>query len=136
MIDLTSSRAKVARDWRTRRYQPVCNPNAFDSYVRGLDVSPDGKYFVVSSTGGPTGGNTLCDASARFPVNAKGGRIQPTWVAETGGDSLWATASTPAAVFVGGHQRWFNNPNGTTLPRPEPCRVPASRRSTRSAVGP
>jgi hypothetical protein len=112
MIDLNRTRARVASDWRTRRYQPICLPNSFDAYVRGLDISPDGKYFVVSSTGGPVGGKTLCDASARFPINATGSRIQPMWVAATGGDSVWGTAITSAAVFVGGHQRWFNNPDG------------------------
>ena len=38
----------------------------------------------------------------------------------TGGDSLYAVAVTGAAVYVGGHQRYLDNPNGTTTrPRPD-----------------
>ncbi|WP_214327298.1 hypothetical protein [Nonomuraea sediminis] len=101
---------KVA-DWRTEAYVPTCM-DTFPSYVRGLDLSPDGRYFVVVSTGGPRGGNRLCDSAVRFETYAKGQRIAPTWVNKTGGDSLYAVSATGAAVYVGGHQRWMNNPLG------------------------
>ena len=41
------------------------------------------------------------------------GRHDPTWVQRTGGDSLYAVAVTGAAVYVGGHQRYLDNPNGS-----------------------
>ena len=37
---------------------------------------------------------------------------------QTGGDTLWATAITPKAVFLGGHQRWLNNPSGGDSAQP------------------
>ncbi len=116
-IDLTGASAVVKPDWATSRYAPYCIKSAFDSYVRGVSFSPDGSYFVVAATGGPSGG-TLCDAAARFETNATGTDVQPTWVDETGGDTLWAVTITDTAVFVGGHQRWANNPTGTDNARP------------------
>ncbi|MEV5553941.1 hypothetical protein AB0L44_09795 [Nonomuraea wenchangensis] len=108
LIDVTGPTARVA-PWRTETYARKCS-DAFPSYVRGLDFSPDGGYFVVVTTGGAVGG--ICDTAARFETFAKGSAIRPTWVNATGGDSLYAVAVTGAAVYVGGHQRWLNNPQG------------------------
>ncbi|UPK74319.1 PKD domain-containing protein [Nocardioidaceae bacterium SCSIO 66511] len=122
VIDLSSASASVA-NWQTRRYEPYCFNWAFDTYVRGVDMSPDGSYFVIATTGGHNTG-TLCDTAARFEANATGSNIQPTWVADTGGDTLWAVETTEQAVYVGGHQRWFNNAMGSdraesgAVPRP------------------
>ena len=122
VIDLSSASASVA-NWQTRRYEPYCFNWAFDTYVRGVDMSPDGSYFVIATTGGHNNG-TLCDTAARFEANATGSNIQPTWVADTGGDTLWAVETTEQAVYVGGHQRWFNNAMGSdraeagAVPRP------------------
>ncbi|GAB3130701.1 delta-60 repeat domain-containing protein [Microbispora hainanensis] len=109
VIDLTTGRVA---DWRTEAYAPACKAN-FPSYVRGLDLSPDGRYFVVVTTGGPARGTSkLCDSAARFETYAKGEAIRPTWVNLTGGDSLYSVAVTGSAVYVGGHQRWLDNPKG------------------------
>ncbi|GES25942.1 hypothetical protein Aple_088410 [Acrocarpospora pleiomorpha] len=110
VIDLTTRRVA---DWRTDAYAPGCSA-AFPSYVRGLDLSPDGSYFVVVTTGGPAPRTRkLCDTAARFETYAKGEKIRPTWVNHTGGDSLYSVAVTGAAVYVGGHQRWLDNPFGS-----------------------
>ncbi|MEV0145070.1 MULTISPECIES: hypothetical protein [unclassified Nonomuraea] len=109
LIDVTGPTARVA-PWRTTAYAPACM-RAFPSYVRGLDVSPDGRYFVVVTTGGPRSGR-LCDSAARFETYATASEVRPTWVNSTGGDSLYAVSVTGAAVYVGGHQRWMNNPGG------------------------
>ncbi|MEV4174589.1 hypothetical protein [Nonomuraea sp. NPDC049709] len=108
LIDVSGATARVA-PWRTDAYARKCS-SAFPSYVRGLDFSPDGRYFAVVTTGGARGG--MCDTAARFETYAKGSAIRPTWVNSTGGDSLYAVAVTGAAVYVGGHQRWLNNPQG------------------------
>ena len=39
-------------------------------------------------------------------------RSQPTWINWTGGDTLYSVAATGPAVYVGGHQRWLDNPLG------------------------
>ncbi|GAA3247269.1 hypothetical protein [Nonomuraea helvata] len=108
LIDISGPTAKVA-PWRTDAYAARCMA-AFPSYVRGLDFSPDGHYFAVVTTGGPKGG--MCDTTARFETYATGTRVKPTWVNATGGDSLYAVCVTGAAVYVGGHQRWLDNPQG------------------------
>ncbi|MFB4280630.1 MULTISPECIES: hypothetical protein [unclassified Nonomuraea] len=108
LIDVSGATARVA-PWRTDAYARKCS-GAFPSYVRGLDFSPDGRYFAVVTTGGARGG--MCDTAARFETYARGSAIRPTWVNSTGGDSLYAVAVTGAAVYVGGHQRWLNNPQG------------------------
>lgn len=112
MIDLTGPTAQVVPDWYTTRYTPICSPRAFDSYMRDVEMSPDGSYFVVSTTGGPVSG-TLCDTASRWETWASGTTLQPTWSSVSGGDTLWGVEVTRAAVFVGGHQRWMNNPNGS-----------------------
>ena len=50
--------------------------------------------------------------------------LTATWVANSGGDTLWGVEVTRAAVYVGGHNRWMNNPSGSdragqgAVPRP------------------
>ena len=108
VLDTTTSSASVAPDWNTNRYQPYCFNFAFDTYVRGVAVSPDDSYFVITATGGHNTG-TLCDTAARFEFASTGTDIQPTWIDYTGGDTLWSVEVTENAVYVGGHQRWMNN---------------------------
>ena len=104
----------------------------FDTYLRQVKFSPDGKYFVVAATGRASSPTKLCDSAARFET-AGTGRHNPTWVQRTGGDSLYAVAVTGAAVYVGGHQRYLDNPYGRTRTAPARARSPgpASARSTR-----
>lgn len=122
LLDLSSGTAQVA-DWRTRRFEPACARNAFDSYVREVDISPDGTFFVIVSTGAPFPG-TLCDTAARFETASRGQDIQPTWIDDTGGDTLWSVAIAGDVVYIGGHQRWANNVGGRdravagAVPRP------------------
>lgn len=115
MIDLTGASATINPNWNTTRYEPTCYSWAFSDTVRGISFSPDGSYFVVTSTGGGNPG-TLCDAAAKFDTNAQGTDVQPEWVAETGGDSLQGVTVTDAAIFVGGHERWGNDPLGVDSP--------------------
>ncbi|MEU8250895.1 hypothetical protein [Nonomuraea sp. NPDC048916] len=110
LIDIRSATARVAR-WRTGAYATKCM-DVFPSYVRGLDVSPDGSYFVVVTTGGPTSGKRMCDSAARFETLTRSEDVRPTWINHTGGDSLYSVSVTGAAVYVGGHLRWLNNPGG------------------------
>ncbi|MBB6471376.1 hypothetical protein [Sphaerisporangium rubeum] len=109
LIDVGAPKPAVT-PWRTDAYAARCRDD-FPYYVRGLDFSPDGRYFVVVTTGGAGGARKLCDSAARFETTARDA-ARPTWVNHTGGDSLYSVAVTGAAVYVGGHQRWLDNPRG------------------------
>ncbi|WP_248962239.1 delta-60 repeat domain-containing protein [Sphaerisporangium perillae] len=111
LIDIAAARPSVT-DWHTEAYAAACK-EVFPTYVRGLDFSPDGHYFVIVTTGGAKGARKLCDSAARFETYSRGDAVRPTWVNHTGGDSLYSVAVTGSAVYVGGHQRWLNNPRGS-----------------------
>lgn len=123
LIDLTGPTAEVRADWQTNRYTPACYSWAFDTYMRDLAASPDGEFFVVSTTGGGNPG-TLCDSTSRWDLDATGNDVQPVWVDESGGDSILGLTTSGTAVYTGGHQRWGNNMNGRdfaavgSVPRP------------------
>lgn len=114
MLDLSGA-AAVVSPWNTTRYAPYCYNWAYDSYVRGVSFSPDGSYFVINATGG--GHGTLCDATTRFETQPTNTNAQPTWVDETGGDTVWGITVTNTAVYIGGHNRWNNNPKGSDVAR-------------------
>ncbi len=120
--DLSGATAVVRPDYRIRTYEALCS-RSYDSYVRDVDFAPDGSYFVVATTGAPVTG-TLCDTAARYETGATGDDVRPTWVSFTGGDTLLSVQVTGAAVYLGGHQRWMNNPDGRdralggAVPRP------------------
>jgi hypothetical protein len=115
IFDLGPTSATLA-DWHTDMFPQVI-PNSttswcsqtYDTYMRDVDISPDGSYFIVGTTGAFRA-NRLCDTTSRWATFATGSNLTPTWVSWTGGDSLTAVAVTGTAVYVGGHQRWHNNP--------------------------
>jgi len=106
----TGVRPAQLSTWYTDAYTKACRAG-FDTYLRGVDFAPSGNYFVVVTTGRLTGKDLMCDTAARFEVGG-GGAHWPTWVNHTGGDSLYSVSVTGSAVYVGGHQRWMNNPFG------------------------
>ncbi|WP_319461839.1 hypothetical protein [Micromonospora sp. RTP1Z1] len=106
---LTATGATLS-GWSTTRYQPQC-ARSMPTYLRGVDISPDGTWFVAVSTGAAFPG-TLCDSASRFEFGTETAGKQPTWVNYTGGDTLLSVAITGTAVYVGGHQRWLDNPFG------------------------
>ncbi len=108
LLDLTGPAATVA-NWATSFYTAGCAP-VFDSYLRDLDISPDGTYAVISTTGAYRGSTSPCDTTSRWELGATGTNVTPTWIDYTGGDTTYAVAVTGTAVYVGGHFRWQNNP--------------------------
>ncbi|MEV4708917.1 delta-60 repeat domain-containing protein [Actinoplanes sp. NPDC049316] len=117
----TSGAAASVLSWYTDAYKPECM-KGFDTYLRQVKFSPDGRYFVVVATGRASSPTKLCDSAARFET-AGGGKHNPTWVQRTGGDSLYAVAVTGSAVYVGGHQRYLDNPYGSDADGPGPGAV-------------
>jgi hypothetical protein len=99
-------------NWSAPTFADACSHQ--HDYVRGIDFSPDGSYFVVADTGymPAASGVAVCDAAARFETGATGTDVQPTWVNYAGGDSFYSVAVTSSAVYVGGHNRWMNNQCG------------------------
>jgi hypothetical protein len=114
IVDVSTSPARVA-NWETDGFKAPCT-TSFDTDMRDVDIAPDGSYFVVVTTGAfhkPS----LCDAVTRWELSATGSKLTPTWVDLDGGDSFTGVAITGTAVYVGGHNRWMNNPfpQGTSI---------------------
>ena len=105
-LDLTGPTASVA-NWQTGRFAEACS-NSFDTYMREVDIDPEGQYFVIVTTGAYRSGR-MCDSASRWELRDSGSNLQPTWISYTGGDTLYSVAATNTAVYVGGHQRWHNN---------------------------
>ena len=108
-FDINGATAALAT-WATTFYSSTCS-SSFNTYMRDLDISPDGSYVVFTTTGAYRGITTSCDTAARFEVRAPGSDVRPTWTDYTGGDTLYAVAVTGEAVYIGGHNRWANNPH-------------------------
>lgn len=103
--------AATVSNWSTQRFTYNC-ASVFDTYLRDVDIAPDGSYFVVASTGAFYGGatsGTLCDSASRFEVSNVA-NADPTWVDYTGGDTLTQVKVVGDLIYLGGHQRWLNNP--------------------------
>jgi hypothetical protein len=115
MIDQSGPNAKVAA-WTTKFYDVNCE-KVFSTYVREVDFSPTGNYFVVVTTGRLASATLPCDTAARFETTPTGTHA-PTWVNHTGGNSLFAVSVTGAAVYVGGHEQWLDNPQGNKTAGP------------------
>ncbi len=70
-------------------------------YIQAAAWSPDDSTVYTR--------NGLCDAAAAFPATQES--VNHLWVNYTGCDSLFAAAADQFMVYVGGHERWFDNPN-------------------------
>jgi hypothetical protein len=114
MLNLDATSASLSQ-WYYAPLTNDCRASSLRAQLRDVDFSPDGSYFVIAATGWipPSGGvgRDICDAAARFET-ATLSPFRPTWINYTGGDTLHSVAVTGAAVYVGGHQRWLDNPNG------------------------
>jgi hypothetical protein len=107
MIDLSTAPATLS-SWSTDGFSGACS-TSFQTYMRDVEFSPDGSYFVVGDTGAGYFPTTLCDTVTRWETAATGPGQQPTWIDYSGGDTITAVAVTGSTVYAGGHMRWMNN---------------------------
>lgn len=107
LINLSAGPATVA-NWQTNDYSGAC-ASVFNTYMRDVEFSPDGSYFVPVATGAGYYPTTLCDTASRWETSATGTDLHPTWIDYSGGDTYTAVAITGTTIYVGGHMRWLNN---------------------------
>lgn len=110
VIDLTTSPATVRADWNTNwleftdRSRTV---STITTYIRDIDLSDDGSYFVVGTTWYYPGNG---DSLSRWELGATGTDIAPTWARFTGGDTITKLTIAPnGIIYIGGHFRWYNS---------------------------
>ncbi|MBA2573160.1 MAG: delta-60 repeat domain-containing protein [Nocardioidaceae bacterium] len=124
------------------------------AYLQGVDFNPTGTAFNVAATGQITDSNddiwyqrlgdnnkpntTVCDAIGRFSDFGVTAGIKPEWINYTGGDSMWTVADTGAAVYVQGHFKWVDNPDGYASLGigDKTSGAPAARRAGIAAINP
>ncbi|MCB0997518.1 MAG: hypothetical protein KDB21_20635, partial [Acidimicrobiales bacterium] len=114
MIELGTNPATLST-WDTTFYTSTC-ASVFNTYMRDLDISADGRYAVVSTTGAYRPPPSACDTISRFEIDTDGPGQTPTWATYTGGDTSYAVEIHDGVVYVGGHMRWVNNPFGSDAP--------------------
>jgi hypothetical protein len=122
MLDLTSPTATVD-PWYSPEFDQDC-ATVEPFWLQAASWSPDGTTIYIATTGYKPATGTgyytsnprtgLCDAAAAFP--ATGTDVTHLWVNYTGCDSLYSTAADASTVYVGGHERWANNPDGCDYP--------------------
>lgn len=123
MLNLGATSATLSR-WYYPPLSDKCRSNSGgrQAYLRDVDFSANGKYFVFVSTGfvpefNSQIGTHLCDVAARFETFELA-PSEPTWINYTGGDTLHSVSVTGAAVYVQGHNRWLDNPRGRDFAGP------------------
>jgi hypothetical protein len=122
MLDLGATSTSLS-SWNYEPLAPKCTSNRRNAqaYVLDVEFSPDSSWFAFASFGfmWQTGykGLMLCDSVSRFET-ANLNPSAPTWINYTGGDSLKSVAVTDRAVYVQGHSRWLDNPDGRDFPGP------------------
>ena len=110
MLQLRPRQATVSA-WTSPRWNGRCSDDE-RFYPRDVDWSPAGDTFAVVTTGAAAPGTSkLCD-TVSFWRGTNAGNQQPLWVNYSGGDTFTSVTVTNRAVFVSGHFRWLDNPQG------------------------
>ena len=108
--------------WSTTLFTSACAAR-FDTYMTDVEYAPNGRYFVVSTTGAYGGsaasyaGTSGCDVVTRFEDSSTP-TSTPTWTAYTGSDTTWTVEVTDRVIYAGGHQKYQNNPGANNVAGP------------------
>jgi PKD repeat protein len=119
-FDISAASSYALSPWYTNLFTQACQAN-FETYLTDVEYSPNGAFFVVTTAGayggsaGSNAGTSGCDVVARFETGGTSGPTAATWTAYSGGDSTWTAEVTDNVVYVGGHQKFQNNPNGSNV---------------------
>jgi hypothetical protein len=118
MLDLGATSATVD-PWYSPEFDQNCAVGE-PFWLQDASWSPDQQTIYIAATGYKPATGTgyftsqprtgLCDAAAAFP--ATGTNVAHKWINYTGCDSLYSTAADASTVYIGGHERYANNPNG------------------------
>jgi hypothetical protein len=102
--------------WTSAEFDQHC-VTGHPFYVQAGSWSPNDSTVYLVATGyhaadGATSGprTGLCDSAAAFPAAPR--PVSDTWINYTGCWSLYATAAGTAAVYIGGHEEYADNPDG------------------------
>jgi hypothetical protein len=106
-LDLSSTAATLD-PWYNQKLNTSYCTQSEQFYARDAAFSPDENTIYIATTG-YTGSSPYCDAVTAF-TNTPNASVK--WINKTGGDSLYAVAASSTDVYVGGHERWANNPQG------------------------
>ena len=141
MIDVSGSTAALT-GWTSPEFDgsdPNATLNANDKYfncgashpfyIHAAAWSPDDSEIYIADTGvkpilwnGTFPLPGLCDAAAAFPATQT--QVFSDWIAYDGCDSLYSAVADSSALYVSGHNRWFNNQNACN--KAGPGAIPAS----------
>jgi hypothetical protein len=75
-------------------------------FIRDMEVSPDGSFFVLVHQGHDSGYN--CDTAVRYPIT--NAAVRPDWVSRVF-DSVFSVGIDDDAVYIGGHFRYMIHPD-------------------------
>ncbi len=114
MLDISGAVSSTA-NWQTAFYETACS-KSFNSYMRDLDFSPDGSFFVVATTGAYGGAGIGLRQHRPLRDRRRRHAAKPSWVNNTGGDTTYSVEITDSVVYTGGHARWQNNPFAADSP--------------------
>ncbi len=133
MLDLGTNSATLDA-WYSPEFNAYCDISE-PFYIQDASWAPDMSQIYTVSTGykpaSGTGWRTsdpragLCDAAAAFPSTANS-NLAHLWVNYTGCDSLFSTAADATTVYIGGHERFANNPRGCDAAGPGAISAPGA----------
>ena len=102
--------------WRYTPLQQMCAADSLPDYMRDVDFSPRRLILRVRldrvRAAVRAGRRRVCATRRPGSRPRTSHPTRPTWINYTGGDTLHSVAVTDLAVYVQGHQRWLDNPNG------------------------